>query len=187
LRAFLSFDIEDSALLERIAKFELELKGTGSDLKLVRPDILHFTVRFLGEISEQQSEDIVRVLEGQFPLLNVEVRFKGVGTFPNERRISVIWIASEENSSKLIAEQAKKINARLQEKLPAFVGGESDRFNPHVTIARVKSGRNKEQLLRFIQEHSNEDFGTSRITNLRLKQSVLHPEGPEYSDIHVFK
>lgn len=173
--------------MSKIAKFEAELQSTGSDLKVVRPDILHFTVRFLGEISEPQSEEIIRVLEGQFPPLNIDVKFKGLGTFPNEKRVSVVWIASEEGSASIISERVRKINTRLEEQLPSILGKESDRFNPHVTIARVKSGRNKNQLLSFLQEHKDEDFGTSRITNLKLKKSVLRPEGPEYSDLHVFR
>ncbi len=187
MRTFLSLDIEDPTLLSKIAKFENELKSTGSDLKLVRPDILHFTVRFLGEISEPQSEEIIRVLEGQFPPLNIEVKFKGLGTFPNDKRISVIWIASEESSARIISEQVTKINARLEQQLPSILSEESDRFNPHVTIARVKSGRNKDQLQSFLQEHRNEEFGSSRITNLKLKKSILHPEGPDYSDLYVFR
>jgi RNA 2',3'-cyclic 3'-phosphodiesterase len=187
LRSFLSYDIEDASLLTKIAKFEEELKSTGSDLKLVRPDILHFTVRFLGEISEPQSEEIIRVLEGQFSPLNIEVKFKGLGTFPNDKKISVIWIASEESSARIISEQVRKINTRLEKQLPSILSEESDRFNPHVTIARVKSGRNKDQLVNFLAEHKDEDFGTSIITNLKLKKSVLHPEGPEYSDVYVFR
>lgn len=170
-----------------MAKFEEELRATGADLKLVRPEILHFTVRFLGEMSEQQCDEIIRVLEGHFPPLNVDVEFKGLGAFPNERRISVIWIASEEKSARKIEEEAKKINSRLEEQIPALPKQDQDRFNPHVTIARVRTGKNKDQLLGFLQERQNEDFGASKITNLRLKKSVLRPEGPEYSDLHVFK
>jgi 2'-5' RNA ligase len=186
LRTFLSYDIDEPSILSKVRDFQRDLGATGADLKLVRPEILHFTIRFLGEINEQEKEKIVHVLEGHIPSLEVEVRFKGIGTFPSEKRISVIWIGSDENSAQKLEEQAKIINTLLEQEIPTLPKENVDRFNPHVTIARMKTGRNKDQLTRYLQEHKDQDFGSAKITKLRLKLSDLTPEGPIYTDLHVF-
>jgi 2'-5' RNA ligase len=187
LRTFLSYDVDEPSILSKVKEFQKNLSSTGADLKLVRPEILHFTIRFFGEINEAEKEKIVSVLEGRIPPLEVEARFKGIGTFPSERRISVIWVGSDETSAKKLEHQAKEINNRLEEEIPSLPRENLERFNPHITIARVKTGRNKDQLVRFLAEHKDEDFGITKIGKLRLKLSNLTPEGPMYSDLHVFQ
>ncbi|MEM3442722.1 MAG: 2'-5' RNA ligase family protein, partial [Candidatus Bathyarchaeia archaeon] len=59
-------------------------------------------------------------------------------------------------------------------------------FSPHLTIARVKSGRNKAELAKFIGEHSNYEFGVVKAECLRLKRSDLTPKGPVYSTLREF-
>ncbi|HVP92689.1 MAG TPA: hypothetical protein VMS94_02980, partial [Acidobacteriota bacterium] len=59
-------------------------------------------------------------------------------------------------------------------------------FSPHLTIARVKSERNKAELERFIDEKSNYEFGIVKAACLRLKRSDLTPRGPIYSTLKEF-
>jgi 2'-5' RNA ligase len=56
-------------------------------------------------------------------------------------------------------------------------------FSPHLTIARVKSGRNKAELLRFLEKNVKYDFGIMKAECLRLKRSELTPKGPIYSTL----
>jgi 2'-5' RNA ligase len=56
-------------------------------------------------------------------------------------------------------------------------------FSPHLTIARVRSGRNKMELAKFISDRKEFEFGTIRAACLRLKKSVLTPRGPIYSTL----
>ena len=65
MRAFLSYDIDDPSFIESIRNVQKELVSTGSDLKLVNPDLLHFTIRFLGEIDETEKDQIISSLRGQ--------------------------------------------------------------------------------------------------------------------------
>jgi RNA 2',3'-cyclic 3'-phosphodiesterase len=186
MRTFLSYDIDEPTVLDKVKNFQEELGKTGADLKFVRAQILHFTIRFLGEINEEVKESIIQVLESKIPPLDLEMRFKGIGTFPNEKRISVIWIGSDPDSAKKMGERAKLINTKLEQDLQILPKENLERFNPHVTIARVKTGRNKDRLVRFLQDHKDEDFGSAKIGKLRLKLSNLTPEGPVYTDLHQF-
>ena len=185
MRTFLSYDI-DGPVRSKVQSLQQELAASGADLKPVNPAILHFTIRFLGEIDEPQKDKIISALEGKVRPLDIEVTFKGVGAFPNESRISVIWIGIDGNSATIIEESAREINSML-ESLGSFHEDSHKEFNPHVTIARVRAGGNKRGLVDFIQLHKSEEFGKSRIGPLRLKLSELMPSGPKYSDIHIFK
>ena len=60
-------------------------------------------------------------------------------------------------------------------------------FSPHLTIARVKSGKNRDILINFIKEKSDYDFGRIKIKSLKLKKSDLLPKGPVYTTIKQFR
>ena len=186
MRAFLSYDIEDSSLITRIRELQRELDLTGADLKLVDPELLHFTIRFLGEIDELDKAAIISALKGRVEDFDIEILFRGVGTFPDERRISVVWIGIDPTSGEKLEEQSKVVN-KLLAPLNTLHRDNADRFSPHVTIARVRSGKNKDRLVEFIQNHRTLEFGKTNVKNLRLKLSQLTPAGPEYSDLHVFE
>ena len=186
MRAFLSYDITDPIFLEKVQSLQNELKSTEADLKLVNAGILHFTIRFLGEIDETDKLQIVDALRGKVENFELELVFRGVGSFPDERRISVIWIGIDPASASRLEKQAKLVNSLL-ESVHTLKSDESERFSPHVTISRVRSGKNKDKLVSFIHEHINQEIGSVKIKNLRLKLSHLTPSGPEYSDLHVFE
>jgi 2'-5' RNA ligase len=185
LRAFLSYDISDPTFLEKVGQFQGELKRSGADLKFVNPDIMHFTIRFLGEIEEPDKNQIVEALRGKVENFELDLSFRGVGSFPDERRISVIWIGIDPASAAILEKQANEIN-KLLLNVPLLKNEKSQDFSPHVTIARVRSGKNKEELQNFLREHKHDEFRNSKIKHLRLKLSQLTSAGPEYSDLHVF-
>jgi RNA 2',3'-cyclic 3'-phosphodiesterase len=186
LRAFLSYDISDPIFLAKVEHLQNELKGTGADLKLVSPKIMHFTIRFLGEIEKSDKDQIVNALQGKVENFELDLAFKGIGAFPDDRRISVIWIGIDPSSATALEREANEINALIKS-IPGLIGQKEERFSPHVTISRVRSGRNKEKLTEFLKQHRHDDFGTTKISVLRLKLSELTPAGPEYSDLHVFE
>lgn len=186
MRAFLSYDIEDQTFLEKVREAQRQLTLTGADLKFVNPKILHFTIRFLGEIDEADKEEIISKLKGKVESFELNIPFRGIGCFPDERRISVVWIGIDHAVGRELEEQAHIVN-KLLSPIKTLKEVDVEKFNPHVTIARMKSGRNKENLVGFIREHKNQEFGVAKIQSLRLKLSTLTPAGPEYSDIHVFE
>lgn len=186
MRAFLSYDISAEEFPTRVENLQAELKSTGADLKLVNPRIMHFTIRFLGEIDNSEKQQIVDVLRGRVENFELDLDFSGVGAFPNERRPSVIWIGIDRASAVTLEKKAAEVNSFLKS-IPTLRTEKEDRFSPHVTIARVRSGRNKEKLTEFLQKHRNDQFGSAKIRHLRLKLSELTPSGPIYSDLHVFE
>ncbi len=181
MRAFLSLDIENEAVMREMVRAQEELARTGADLKLVERQNLHFTVKFFGEIAESQVPEIDKRI-GSVELNQIDLLVAGVGVFPDLRYPRVIWAGvapSDAGSITAVAESVIKAVNGIGEP-------EDHKFHPHITLARVRSGRNKEELARYIQENPARAFGASAVRTLKLKSSVLGPSGPSYTDVRAY-
>jgi 2'-5' RNA ligase len=178
IRSFLAFDIENDTVLNRLATAQRQLFQTGADLKLVEPQNIHITVRFLGNITPETAEKIFEEMKKtQFTPFTVQI--KGLGAFPDLRYPRVVWAGITTG-----ADQLKSVFNQLEPRLRSLgFTPDSKGFSPHLTIARVRSGRNKQQLAQFITENANYEFGTVNAKCLRLKKSILTPKGPVYSTL----
>jgi len=152
--------------------------SSGGDLKLVEKENIHITMKFLGDVDERLLEQVKNaVSELSFEPFRMEL--VGVGAFPNLRRPRVIWAGMTSG-----AEETKRIYDDLETGLEG-VGfrRERRRFSPHVTIARVRSGRNRDRLVEEVLSHRDDVFGRFEVSRVRLKRSVLTPRGPIYSTL----
>jgi 2'-5' RNA ligase len=186
LRTFLAYDVDDPELRSKVEALQSELRSTKCDIKLVDPAILHFTMRFFGETTQEQVERVITSLKGNVENFAIDVEFKGVGAFPNERRISVIWIGTDSNAGIKLREQSKLINSKLL-RIEGLRSDEPERFSPHLTIARVRSAKNKQALVSVIESNRDKKFGVVQLGKLKLKMSELFPSGPKYTDLYVFE
>lgn len=178
MRTFISLDIEDKDIIKAIRKIQESLLDVGADLKLVEEENLHFTLLFLGEISEDCARSICRLLSNShFPGLKVSL--KGLGIFPSFQFPRVLWIGveSEEYALEKYAQAVRSIVSK------AGVQHTSEEFTPHLTIARVRSGRNKEELINLVSKMTSINVGETRTSPMRLKESYLTPRGAIYRTI----
>lgn len=179
IRAFVAFDIDSEQVLKRFSQVQASLTETGADLKMVEPKNIHTTIRFLGNVSlntvQRVREEMAKV---SFEPFDMEI--KGLGAFPTLKYIRVIWAGIQKG-----AEPIRSIFNQLEPRLQKL-GFSPDRrgFSPHLTIARVKSARNKAALADCIKEFEEYEFGKLEANCLKLKKSVLTPKGPVYSTIH---
>ncbi|MGD0056430.1 MAG: RNA 2',3'-cyclic phosphodiesterase [Methanomassiliicoccales archaeon] len=175
-RAFISMDV---AVHPKIVEFSKELRRRGSMLKVVDPNIIHLTFKFLGETDEvlipRIREAMERSVEGVAPM---SVRFKGVGAFPSISRIKVVWIGVEGG------ENMSLIARRLDDEL-SFHGFKREErpFAPHITLARMREGGSAGFVRELLDASMNEEFGVQLMDALSLKKSVLSPKGPTYSTV----
>ncbi|MEM3881560.1 MAG: RNA 2',3'-cyclic phosphodiesterase [Candidatus Bathyarchaeia archaeon] len=181
VRSFIAFDIESDAVLSRVSAAQSLLARTGADVKLVEPQNIHITLRFLGNITPAMIEKVFEEMKQiQFTPFNVQI--KCIGVFPDLRYPRVVWAGITEG-----ADQLKSIFSQLEPRLRGLgFAPDSKGFSPHLTIARVRSGRNKAQLAKFIIENASYDFGSVAAKCLRLKKSDLTPKGPVYSTLKEF-
>lgn len=181
IRSFLAFDIENDTVLNRFSTAQKKLVQTGADVKLVEPQNIHITIRFLGNITIATAEKIFQEMKQvQFSPFNVEI--KGIGAFPKPSYPRVIWAGIT-----IGADQLKKVFSELEPRLQSIgFTPDSRGFSPHLTIARVRSSRNKHQLAELVSENADYQFGIVNAKCLRLKKSDLTPRGPIYSTLKEF-
>ncbi len=178
VRAFIGIDI-DEVVRHKLVATQEQLQATGAQLKLVEPPNIHVTMKFLGEVPEDKIGAIAEALKraaagtGQF-----DIRVKGIGVFPNLRYIRVVWAGVAEGRDEIIG-LYQKIDREVQ---PLGFRPERD-FVPHMTVARVKTPKQKERLAAFVKEMNDAEFGVTRAQAVELKQSTLTPKGPIYSTL----
>lgn len=178
VRCFTAVDIGDPGVLRRLVGVQRSLEGTGGDLKVVERENIHVTMKFLGDVREGRLGEVERVMEGvSFEAFDMTLR--GVGVFPHLRRPRVVWAGVTQG-----AEELKAIFDQLEEGYTSLDFKQERRsFKPHVTIARVRSGRNRGSLVEEIRRLGDEEFGGFEVRKVALKKSVLTPKGPIYSTL----
>ncbi len=179
IRCFVAVEIVDTKILDNVLTLGKALTTTGAIVKLIEAQNIHITLRFLGNISRNRVEKVGKLLD-EVKFYPFDVELKGVGVFPNLRRVNIVWVGIERGNVELL----KAFN-QLEEKLKG-IGFKSDRrgFSPHITVARVSSGRNRDALVEIISDWSDREFGGFRANAIQLKKSVLTPRGPIYSTLH---
>jgi len=176
MRAFIAIPCLEG-LKAGMVKVQYKIKGMGK-ITLVKAENIHLTLKFLGEIDEGKIPEIIEGLES-LPDQNFEISLKGLGVFPNPNYIRVIWIGVENGSDKII-----EIHSKIDQRLKELKFKPDRNFHPHLTIARVKFSKKKEELRKVIRENSNTGFGGFQADRIELMQSKLSPKGPKYSLIH---
>ena len=177
MRVFVAIEITSDKIINSISKFQSEINISA---KPVEPYNLHFTLQFLGEISQEIVENVMMSLN-TVKFSRFVINFKGIGVFPKLKFPRVIWIGTDENGGNLLIELAKKVENALTP-----LGFSVDKpFKPHITVFRIKNkiGDISKELDKF----KSVDFGTQQISGFKLKQSVLSSKGPVYSDLMEIK
>jgi len=181
IRSFIAFDIENELVLNRLTAMQKLLIETGSYLRLVETQNIHITMRFLGSISPGMVEKVYEAMKKvKFTPFNTQLR--GLGVFPSLNYPRVVWAGLTEG-----VEQLKSIFSQLEPQIRAL-GFEADTYGfiPHLTIARVKSGANKQRLAELVTKKTDYEFGIIKADCLRLKKSQLSPKGPTYSTLREY-
>ena len=197
IRSFIAVEIPNPETLKEVQYYQKRLQAAIGPLKLVSPDLMHITLKFLGNITLDAAKKIYEIIQNEInqPFFsdNREYNgsFKGVGDF--RKQVFFVNIGSEEILS-LLQQWFEILEESLNQKLG--ISRESRAFRPHLTIARVKKnrGRRKNPQLSLKnpgqpsygalkQEFHNHYFGEWNIKKIVLKKSILTPRGPIYSDI----
>lgn len=180
MRAFVALEIP-GPVADALANAQRELEATGADIKLVERENLHLNLKFLGDISEAQAAE-VRSRLGKLSLKGAVVDVRGVGAFPSPNRARVVWAGVATEHEPLVAPIEKGVREALE-----GIGERDDReFRPHITLGRVRSGRNLQELGEFLRQNSQREFGVVGLREIKLKSSALTPSGPVYRDEGVY-
>ena len=183
MRLFVSVDLD--GLADAVADVQEPLSGL-SGLRLTDPTQAHVTMQFLGE-GDHDVGTLVGALERAVADADVgatgadggfEATFEGVGAFPSPEYVRVVWLGVGRGASELTA-----LHRRIEAETTALGYDASDReFTPHVTLARMDDATSKGAVRSFL-ESADPEIGPLHVEDLRLTESTLTPEEPEYRTV----
>ncbi len=175
MRCFIAVDV-DKDIKRQIKAVQSYLAG---DIKPVAPENLHITLKFLGEIDENRVKKIEKTIENVCRRFEpFHIRLEKLGCFPNNHRPNVLWVGVKE---KTLSEIIKTLDTELEK-----LGFEREaNYTPHLTIARIKSGRHN--VADILEKFGDKNFGKMTITKVILFKSKLTKSGPVYEKICCVK
>ena len=176
MRTFVAIEVNNKDVLNSIHKIQAELNIKANPVELYNK---HFTVQFLGEVSEEIVKKISDALNSiEFSAFSIS--FASIGVFPKPNSPRVIWIGVTDGINEL-----EKLAEMIRLKLSQLGFSPDKKFRPHVTIFRVK---NKiEDISDKLERFSSCYFGKQIVSEIKLKKSELTPNGPIYTDLLVVK
>lgn len=180
IRTFICIELPDE-LKASIAAVQEQFKAHKAHVSWVRPQNIHLTLKFLGDVEQHRLPDIVaqvsNVAAAHTPFWLTP---RGQGVFPTSKHPRVFWLGIDDEAHQLLALQAAVESAMESLGFPR----EQRRFQPHLTIGRVRPYRKPKDLTPAFLElaFSAAPFLVDHIT---VMQSELKPSGAVYTPLHV--
>jgi 2'-5' RNA ligase len=159
-----------------------ELRGAG-DVRWIRPELLHLTLKFFGEVPEERAEELVKTFSG---LANTGANFVlecgGIGAFPTLRRARTIWLSIGGKGAARLAALAERIESTAE---TLGFKREERRFQPHLTLGRVRGPRGLPELSRRLERLTAAETEPIPwpVRSFHLIRSELKPAGPIYTSL----
>ena len=176
IRSFFAIDLPDS-FEEEIRRLQDRLRQTGADVKWVRPESVHLTLKFLGNVPEDMVEPLAeaagRRISGHS---EIHLGLKGVGVFPSRRKARVVWLGLDGDLNGL-----EGLQKDMETAAAAFGFAQEKRpFKPHLTMGRIRSGRKRAELLAELDGLQPRPLEFT-VRAVILFKSDLKPSGAVYT------
>lgn len=181
MRTFVAVPIEDENLRSKLSELQSRIPLNYAKIKLVEPENFHFTLRFIGEISESKAKKLIENFSDiSFSPFQIEIA--NFGCFPSCSRPRVLWVGTT-----LGVEQFKKLKQLVDEAVwRTGIRVPKEKFSPHLTIGRVKRILNFAEFKNALNI-SNVYIGRMVVDHFVLMKSKLTPSGPIYSVVEKFE
>lgn len=178
IRTFLAVPLE-AALRRRVQALVAPWAAVPGDVKWVETENLHLTLKFLGDVDARDLPEVCRVAgQAVAELAPFPFEIHGAGAFPNLQRPRTFWLGARQGREAMVT-----VADRLDEALRKLgFPRESRRFEPHLTIGRLRQGgRTSPELLALLQQQTDVEIGTMEVSEAIVFSSDLRPTGPVYS------
>ena len=178
MRTFVAVDASSVAISNLQREIMSEEGGISRNIKPTGAQNLHFTLIFLGEISDEDAgrikSKLAEIRFEPFPLT-----YAGIGAFPRPSAARLVWIGVDQNGRQNLITLASDVIAKMAE-----LKFQIDKpFSPHMTLFRVR-GRPID-ISEIVTRFHGRIFGSDIVDRIHLKQSTLSPHGPTYSNIYT--
>jgi 2'-5' RNA ligase len=179
IRAFVALKLPENTV-SSIRRMLEDLKPYRFPVRWVRPEKIHLTIKFFGEIAESDIKNIGAAMSncaGNYAPLSLSVR--GVGVFPGITRPRVIWTGISGEAS-LLSALRNDLENRFEE---TGFQREDRPFKGHLTIGRFKEKADREKLIEALRKFQGFESEIFVAGKLYLYKSDLRPEGPVYTEL----
>ena len=179
IRTFIAIELPEK-IGSAISKVQEGIRSYGFKIRWVRPENIHLTLKFLGNIKEADTEKVGKIVfesvKGYKP---ISLKAKGIGVFPGIKKPRVVWTGISDQLN-LLTELQKTLDEKLEgigfpkEKRP---------FRGHLTLGRVKAKIDPKRLSDALKEFAkfeSESFSADRVI---LYKSELKPKGAVYTKL----
>jgi len=179
MRLFIAIELPEE-IKKGLSRVQEQLKEGGAGASWTRPEGVHLTLKFLGEVPEHK---VPEIMSGLTAAVAGTVRFRvevgGAGAFPNVRSPRVLWTGVAGDLPKLAALQAAVDGAMVK------LGFEPEdrKFSPHLTLARIKYLRPRDNWQKAIEGIRDVNLGGFEADRVSLMKSELKPAGAVYTEV----
>ena len=178
-RIFIAVEL-DAALRRRIVELEEDLQRAGARLRWIPAENLHFTVRFLGEITPAQLAQVkLATRDVAAATAPFRLSLHGIGAFPSVQRPQVVWVGVREGSEELATLSSRLDAALARHRFPP----EDRPYVAHLTLARVRDRRVWGDLVRAVGGFREVSVGTQEVHSLTVMESHLNRRGARYTRV----
>lgn len=183
VRTFIAIDISEE-IREAAQRVIRALEPLASGARWVRPENMHCTLKFLGEVDERELPDVCHHITDAVKKRNkFEAQCVSVGAFPQPSKPSTIWLGLRDGNDELL-----QLRDHLEENMSALgFPREQRRFQGHITLGRLRKPlAHANQIHAFLRDQEHGEFGNLPIDEVVLYRSDLSRHGPEYTRISRF-
>lgn len=180
MRCFIAIDI-DEQIRKDLGDLQKKLQGKldirKGDVKWVDPKITHLTLKFLGEMKDEQTVDVCNITKevaGRHKRFDMDIGT--VGCFGG-RSARVLWVGAGQGCENLL-----QLHADLEEQLDkAGWPKENRKFSAHLTLCRIRNSKAGLKISQLAREYTDFTLGAMPADSITVYQSQLTPQGPVYT------
>lgn len=181
IRTFIAFPL-DEPIIRLLLKAQENLSQVGADVHWMERENLHLTLKFLGNVRDEELPGICSILdEAASQVEPFDFAIAGLTSAPPMGQMRMIWAKIDEPTGRL-----QLLHEMLDDAFESL-GYRKERrmFNPHLTVGRVKTSRNVQQLRAAVAAFADSEFGVQPADEVVAYSSLLTREGPIYTPLRA--
>lgn len=179
MRTFIAIEIPNE-IKKEMAEAQSRLRGSSVEASWTRPEGIHLTLKFLGEVEESRMPEIMNALTSAVQGMGrFRLEMTGVGAFPNPKSARVVWIGVSGDIERLITLQSS-----VEEAMAGLGTEREDRkFTPHLTLGRIKYIRSRDAWVSALDSMKDIRLSGFDVDAVSLMKSELKRTGAVYTEI----
>jgi 2'-5' RNA ligase len=183
LRTFVAVELDDACRGALATTLE-GLRRAAEGVRWVRPEALHLTLKFIGELAEADLPEAIECLaEAASGVSPFVMSVGGIGGFPPRGKPRIVHVGVREESGELLRLQ-ETVESVLKREMG--VAREKRRYVPHITVGRVRQRRSCPTVEEIAELAGEQEFGRVGVGSFVLMKSDLRPTGAVYTPLNRF-